>query len=166
MKKKITKRLLIQNSDSIKYICLSSILLLVFITSFFVFVNSMQSIKDLSQPISLKSIITIALCVTSVVLLPLTDTIKAIKIQRFICSGKYTYEYCKIERFDIDKETQKYALVLNNGHSVDITENEFKYYKDNENESEFIGFSILNRYLIFDCKDYCIEKGENTTIEH
>ena len=116
----------------------------------------MQSIKDLSQPISLKSIITIALCVTSVVLLPLTDTIKAIKIQHFICSGKYTYEYCKIEHFDIDKETQKYALVLNNGHSVDIT----------ENESEFIGFSILNRYLIFDCKDYCIEKGENTAIEH
>ena len=89
MKKKITKRLLIQNSDTIKYICLSSILLLVFITSFFVFVNSMQSIKDLSQPISLKSIITIALCITSVVLLPLTDTIKAINPKFYLFGQIY-----------------------------------------------------------------------------
>ena len=126
----------------------------------------MQSIKDLSEPISLKSIITIALCVTSVVLLPLSDTIKAIKIQYYICLGKYAYDYCKIERFDIDEETNKYSLILNNSQTINISKSDFEYYKNNKNESEFIGFSILNRYLIFDCKDYYIEKGENTTIEH
>ena len=88
-------------------------------------------------------------------------TLKAIKIQCYICLGKYTYDYCKIEHFNFDEEAKKYALILKNGHSVDISENEFEYYKDNKNESEFIGFSILNRYLIFDCKDYYIEKGEN-----
>ena len=165
MKTKITKWLLIKNSETIKYICETIILLLVFIGSFTVFVNSMQSIKDLSQPISLKSIITIALCVTSVVLLPLKDTLKAIKVQHYICSGKYTYNYCKIEHLDFNDEHNSYVLFFNNNCTLHVSKKVFEYYEENKNDSEFIVFKILNRYLYFDCNDYYIEKGENTAIE-
>lgn len=120
----------------------------------------MQSIKDLSEPISLKSIITIALCVTSVVLLPLTDTLKAIKVQFYICSGKYTYDYCKIENLECNSKNNNYILHLNNNRTIDINKDEFEYYLKNKNDSEFIVFNILNRYIIFDCKDYYFAKKE------
>lgn len=159
MRKTITKAYLIKQTDTAKYLCQFVTLIFIFFVSLFEFAFSINGIKGLIGPLSLKSIVAILICTLCIFLLPITNTIKSLKIQYIIFAGEYKVDTVKLTKTDSENESDLYQLHFSNDDKILVSKEDYSFYLNKEG-SQFIVYTIGNRKIYFDSDDFCVTENE------